>query len=115
MEIDAIVTNSNTNHPTCPISVLDFADVKSDYEECGCDVVACEYTLFRTTVTATPLPDTEIEHKLKAWNSPRHFDRLVPGGQRILQKFLGRELVILYKSDPNLYTNVMKHNWSKNI
>ena len=51
--------------------------MKSDYEECGCDVVACEYTLFRTTVTATPLPDTEIKHKLRAWNSPKHFDKLV--------------------------------------
>ena len=51
--------------------------MKSDYEECGCDVVACEYTLFRTTVTATPIPDTEIEHKLKAWNSPKHFHKLV--------------------------------------
>ena len=46
-----------------------------DFEECGCDVVPCQYTIFRSSVTATPIPRLELEYKLAAWKSPQYTNK----------------------------------------
>ena len=56
--------------------MLEFADVDSDNHGCDCDIEACRYTLYRSTVTAHPIPETEIRYKLNVWKTrASHRDR----------------------------------------
>jgi hypothetical protein len=58
--------------------VLEFADVNTDnHDHCGCDIDACKYTVYRSTVTAHPIPETEIQYKLNSWKNRSEFRRFV--------------------------------------
>ena len=53
--------------------MLEFADVNTEHHNCDCDIEACIYTVFRSTVTAHPIPETEILYKLNTWKTrPSH-------------------------------------------
>ena len=51
------------------IPVIEFSDVEREQLDCDCDVVACDYTLFKSSMSATPITETEAAFKLATWKT----------------------------------------------
>eukprot|EP00116_Pleurobrachia_bachei_P005419 sb/3465681/ len=54
-----------------------YADVTADQttQDCDCYITACSYTIFTSSVTATPIPDLELKHKVERWRYQDRFAR----------------------------------------